>query len=120
MKIAVSATGSDLSADVDLRFGRAAYFIIVDSETMAFEVIENIQNLNLPQGAGVQAGKTIANSGAKVLLTGSCGPKAFSVLKQVGIEVAVSIKGTVAEAVAAYKKGELRPADEANVEGHWV
>jgi predicted Fe-Mo cluster-binding NifX family protein len=120
MKIAVSATGADLSAAVDPRFGRAAYFILVDSETMAFEAIKNDQNLNLPQGAGIQAGKIVVNSGAQVVLTGNCGPKAFLVLKQAGIEVAVSLRGTVAEAVAAYKSGDLQPADEANVEEHWI
>ena len=120
MKIAVSSTGTALSDAVDPRFGRALFFILVDSETMAFEVVKNVQNLNLPQGAGIQAGKTIVNSGAKVLLTGSCGPKAFSVLKQAGIAIAVSVSGTVAEAVAAYQRGELQTADEANVEGHWV
>ncbi len=120
MKVAVSATGADLKADVDPRFGRAAYFIVVDSETMAYEAIENIQNLDLPQGAGIQAGKTVVNSGATVLLTGNCGPKAFSVLNQAKIGVVINAKGTVEEAVLAYKRGELKPVDEANVEGHWV
>ncbi|MEW6078872.1 MAG: NifB/NifX family molybdenum-iron cluster-binding protein [Thermodesulfobacteriota bacterium] len=120
MKIAVSAAGPDLSDQVDPRFGRAAYFIIVNPETMTFEAVENVQNLNLPQGAGIQAGKTVVNSGADILLTGNCGPKAFAVLRQAGVDVAVSIRGTVAEAVAAYKRGELKPAREANVEAHWV
>ena len=120
MKIAVSATGSDLSAEVDPRFGRAVYFVVVDSDTMDFEAVENKQNLDLPQGAGIQAGKAIVNSGASVLLTGNCGPKAFAVLKQAGIEVVVSVKGTVMDVVTAYKRGDLKPTDEANVEGHWV
>lgn len=120
MKIAVSATGADLSADVDPRFGRAAYFMVVDSETMTYEAIENVQNLDLPQGAGIQAGKTVVNSGAKVLLTGNCGPKAFAVLQQAGIDVVVNAKGTIASVVAAYKDGSLTPVDQANVEGHWV
>ena len=95
-------------------------FIIVDPETMAFEAIQNIQNLDLPQGAGIQAGKIVVNSGAKVLLTGNCGPKAFSVLKQAGIEVAVNAQGSVADAVAAYRRGDLKASEGANVEGHWV
>jgi predicted Fe-Mo cluster-binding NifX family protein len=120
MKIAVSATGRDLSADVDPRFGRTEYFIVIDSETMAYEAIENTQNLDLPQGAGIQAGKTIVNSGATVLLTGNCGPKAFTVLNQAGVEVVVNVKGAVKEAVSAYLRGDLKPTNEANVEGHWV
>lgn len=120
MKVAVSSSGADLASEVDPRFGRAANFIVVDTDTMAFEVVANTQNLNLPQGAGIQAGKTVVNSGAEVILTGNCGPKAFAVLQQVGIKVAVTVKGTVADAVAAYTNGELQHADSANVEGHWV
>ena len=120
MKVAVTSQGSDLTSGVDPRFGRAACFILVEPETMLFEVIENVQNLDLPQGAGIQAGKTIVNSGASILLTGNCGPKAFSLLKQAGVDVALCAQGSVAEAIAAYKRGDLPAAAEANVEGHWV
>ena len=41
MRIAISATGSTLDAEVDPRFGRCQHFIIVDPETMEFEAIEN-------------------------------------------------------------------------------
>ena len=39
MKIAVSAVGNTLDAQVDQRFGRCSYFVIVDSETMMAEAI---------------------------------------------------------------------------------
>lgn len=48
MKVAITSTGKELSTNLDPRFGRAPYFIIVDPETMAFEVVENAQNINLP------------------------------------------------------------------------
>ena len=41
MKIAVTSTGTDLESAVDPRFGRAAYILIVDSETIAFEALDN-------------------------------------------------------------------------------
>ena len=85
MKIAVSSSGKDLDDQLDPRFGRSAYFIIVDPEIMAFEVVENQQNLNLPQGAGIQAAKTIVDNEAEVLITGHCGPKAFKVLQSDGV-----------------------------------
>ena len=66
MKLAVTSTGKGLDANLDPRFGRAAYFIIVDPETMAFEVVKNNQNLNLSQGAGIQAGKTIIDDAMTV------------------------------------------------------
>ena len=120
MKIALTATGKDLSSDIDPRFGRAQMFLIVDSDTMAVEVVENKQNLDLPQGAGIQAAQTIVEQQAKALITGNCGPKAFRVLKTAGIQVFTNVQGTVDEALKMYKKGSLKSAPEANVEGHWV
>lgn len=120
MRVAVTSTGKDLSSNMDLRFGRAAYFIIVDPETMEYDVIKNSQNLNLPQGSGIQAGKTIADNKADVVITGNCGPKAFQVLQSAGIKIAIGAKGLVSDVIAQYKNGELEIARDANVEGHWV
>ena len=120
MKIAVTSTGKELASDVDPRFGRAAHFIIVDPATLEFEVVENTQNLNLPQGAGIQAGKTILNSKAEVLITGNCGPKAFKVLNEGKIKIISAAKGKVIDVVQQYKNGNLKTSQEANVEGHWV
>ncbi|MBF0450039.1 MAG: NifB/NifX family molybdenum-iron cluster-binding protein [Candidatus Magnetomorum sp.] len=120
MKIAVSSQGTDLDAAIDPRFGRAANFIMVDPETYEFKVIENKQNLNHSQGAGIQAGKTIVDNRANILITGNCGPKAFNVLLAGGVDVYIGESGTVRQAVDRYKKGELQVADSPNVEGHWV
>ncbi len=120
MKIAVTATGPDLASDLDPRFGRASHFFIVDSQTMEYERVENAQNLDLPQGAGIQAGKTIVDSGAEVLITGNCGPKAFKVLQKAGVKVIVGARGRIADIIEQYKAGRLQPSQEANVEGHWV
>jgi len=120
MRIAVTSTGKNLESNVDPRFGRAAYFIIVNPETMDYEVIENIQNLNLPKGAGIQAGLTIAENNVDVLLTGNCGPKAFNLLQSGGIKIITDAKGRVCDAISMYKKGELGAANAPNVEGHWV
>jgi predicted Fe-Mo cluster-binding NifX family protein len=120
MKIAVTSTGKDLSSDVDPRFGRAPYFIIVDPENMDWQVVENTQSLNLSQGAGIQAGKTIVETGATVLITGYCGPKAFKVLTKGGIRIITGVKGRVMDAVSQYKNDALEYSQEANVEGHWV
>ena len=120
MRIAVTSTGKDLDSNMDPRFGRAAYFIIVNPETMEYETVENSQNLNLPQGAGIQAGKTVVDNNVDVLITGNCGPKAFKVLQSAGVEIFTGAEGNVADAVSKYKNGELKSSVEANVEGHWV
>ncbi len=119
MRIAVTSQGENLDAEVDPRFGRAAMFLLVDTETMSFEVVENGQNLNLPQGAGIQAAQNIAEHGAQVVITGNCGPKAFKTLQAAGIEVVVGVSGKVKDAVQAYMDGKFQHAGQANVEGHW-
>lgn len=119
MRIAVTSTGDDLGAEVDVRFGRAQKFLIVDTETMSVESIENTQNLSLPQGAGIQSAQTVIQQHPDVVLTGNCGPKAFQVFQAAGIPVVIGISGKVQEAVQAYINGEYRPTESANVEGHW-
>jgi predicted Fe-Mo cluster-binding NifX family protein len=119
MKIAVTSTGKDLDSNVDPRFGRAAYILIVDSETFEFEVLDNRENVNALKGAGIQAATMISKNGAKVLLTGFCGPNAFKALKAAKIGVANDATGLVKEAITAYVSGKLPLADQPNVEGHW-
>ena len=120
MRIAVTSAGKGLDSKLDPRFGRADYFIILDPDTMAFEVVENSQNLNLPQGAGIQAGKTIVDHQVDALITGHCGPKAFKVLQKAGVQVMTGAHGTVADVIAQFNDGKLETATEADVEGHRV
>ena len=119
MKIAVTSTGTDLDAQVDPRFGRAAYILIVDSETFDFEVLDNKENVNALKGAGIQAARMVSNKQAEVLLTGFCGPNAFKVMNAAKIGVANNADGSVRDAVKAYLDGELPLSDKANVEGQW-
>lgn len=120
MRIAISAEGKQLDSNLDPRFGRAAYFIILDAETMDFEAVENTQNYNLPQGAGIQAGKTLADQHVDALITGHCGPKAFKVLQKAGIKIVTGAGGKVTDAVDQFKKGVLKVASQADVERHWL
>ena len=120
MKLAVTAQGPGTSTQVDPRFGRARYFIVVDTETGESSTVDNAVNLNALQGAGIQAGRSVVELGVDVLITGHVGPKAFSTLKAGGMAVYTGASGTVAEAVEQYKAGKLRAAESADVEGHWV
>ena len=120
MIVAVTSQGKDLGGEVDPRFGRAKYFLLVDSKTMRFEVVENEQNLSLPQGAGIQAAQIVTNNRAEVVLTGNCGPKAFKTLEAAGIRIVVGVSGKIEDAIQAYLRGELEHATQANVEGHWM
>ena len=120
MKVAVTSQGSDLSSQVDPRFGRAKNFIVVDTETDEFSVHDNTQNLNAQQGAGIQAAQTVARLGAEAVLTGHVGPKAFTTLQAANIAVYTGISGTVKGAIEQFKSGRLTPAAKADVQGHWA
>ncbi len=119
MKIAVTSRGNNLDSEVDPRFGRAAYIIIVDTDTLEFEALDNSKNANSFKGAGIQAGAMVGEKKAEVLLTGFCGPNAFKTLNAANIKVANDVTGTVKEAVQAFKDGKVTFANEANTDGHW-
>jgi predicted Fe-Mo cluster-binding NifX family protein len=120
LKVAFTTSGDSLNAPLDSRFGRAPKFLIYDMDTSAFEIVDNQQNLNAAQGAGIQSAETVARLGAKSLVTGHCGPKAFRVLTSAGIIIYNTDASTVGAALEAFKAGKLKPAKTADVEGHWV
>ena len=120
MKIVLTTSGDDLNAPLDTRFGRAPKFLLYDLESETFEVFDNRQNLNAAQGAGIQSAETVARLGAKALVTGHCGPKAFRVLTAAGIKIYNTDAPTVAAAVEQYRSGRLIEARTADVEGHWA
>lgn len=120
MKIAVTVQGEGLEAPVDPRFGRAAGFLIVETETGATQYLENRAGLDAAQGAGAQAAQRIADGGADVLVTGHCGPNAFRALRAAGIRVYTGIAGgTARDALARLHAGQLAEAGGADVQGHW-
>ena len=119
MKIAVTSKGTDLDSEVDPRFGRAAYILVVDSETLDFEPLDNKSNVNAMKGAGIQAASMVSDKGVEVLLTGFCGPNAFKTLKAANISVVNDASGSVRQAVQDFLDGKLVQADSPNVEGHW-
>ena len=119
MKIAITVDGETLEANLDSRFGRAKRFMLYDTEKDSFTLLDNTQNLNAAQGAGIQSAQNIAAAGAEALITGHTGPKAFTVLQAAGIAIYHSDVLPVKDAIAAFKIGKLKKADTADVEGHW-
>lgn len=107
MRIAVSATSGSLDAQIDPRFGRCQYLVIVDTETMNFEVLPNMAG-GAMGGAGIQAAQTVASRGVKAVLTGSVGPNAFQALSAAGVDVITGVFGTVRESVERFKSGQLQ------------
>ena len=120
MRIAVTAQGQDLAAAVDSRFGRARFFMVVDTETGEFSAADNTQNLNAAQGAGIQAGRNVVELGVQAVITGHVGPKAFATLQAGNVAIHTGASGTVADAIEQFKAGKLKQSSGADVEGHWV
>ncbi len=120
MKVAVTAQGNELSSEIDLRFGRAEWLIVVDTKTGDYETHDNIVNLNAVQGAGIQTGHNVAILGVEALITGNVGPNAFKTLNTANVKIFLAEKQTVQDAIDSFKVGRLKEVDQANVEGHWI
>jgi predicted Fe-Mo cluster-binding NifX family protein len=115
MKIALPVANKE--GEMSRAFGRAAYFAIVDGSEITY--IDNTQNLNAVQGAGIQSAQHIVDAGAEALLTPHCGPKAFKVLSAAGVKIYSTDAATVGEAVARFIRGELKEITAPDVAGHW-
>ena len=120
MKIVFTTSGNTLHAPLDGRFGRAPKFLVYDLDAKTFEMVDQQQNVNATQGAGIQSAESVARLGAKALVTGHCGPKAFRVLAAAGIKIYNTNAPTVAEALGQYRAGKLTEARSADVEGQWA
>jgi predicted Fe-Mo cluster-binding NifX family protein len=114
-KIAVTSTGPTLDDTVAPRFGRCAYFLIIDPGSLDFEPVEN-PNIMLGGGAGIQSAQLMANKGVSVVLTGNCGPNAFRTFGAAGIQVITGITGQVRQAVERFRAGEFSPTSSPSVQ----
>ncbi|MBN2602850.1 MAG: NifB/NifX family molybdenum-iron cluster-binding protein [Candidatus Thermoplasmatota archaeon] len=118
MKICVTSTGENLDADVDPRFGRCKYFLIIDIDSMNVEYFSN-DSMMASGGAGIKAAEMIAKKGASVVITGNVGPNAFQTLTAAGIKVITGVTGNINQVIGNFKKGELKEIDAPSVESHF-
>ena len=119
MKVAVSSKGPDIASEVDPRFGRAQYILVVETDTGELETLDNSKGAEALRGAGIQTASWVAEQGATALVTGHCGPNAFEVLNKAGIKVANNASGTVKQAIDDFLNGKLPTTDKADVQGGW-
>ncbi len=117
MKVAVSSSGNTLDSQVDPRFGRCPFYIIIDVDTMDHEVINNT-SMSAPSGAGIAAAQLVAGRGIDVVLTGSVGPNATQVLSQAGVKIITGAQGSIRQAIEAFKKGDLKETQQAPYSGY--
>lgn len=105
MKICVTSVGRDMTSNVDPRFGRAAHFLLIDTETDQFHCLDDITATG--QGAGVMVAQSVINSGASAVVTGQIGPRAYDVLAAAGIEIFLAPSATVSGAIQDLHAGRL-------------
>ncbi|HBL68241.1 MAG TPA: dinitrogenase iron-molybdenum cofactor biosynthesis protein [Firmicutes bacterium] len=123
-KIAVTAFDKTPDSAVDERFGRARYIIIFDTESEETQVIDNLDNLNAAQGAGINTAQKMADLSVDLILSGHVGPKAFKVLQATGIQVGTFPAdrrqgATCREMLEAWQNGEIAAISNADVKSHW-
>ncbi len=115
MKVAVSSKGTERTSPVDPRFGRAPYFVVVDTEGDETQGLENPGAL-AGTGAGVAAAQLISDAGAEVVITNAVGPHAWTALGSGGIDVYEAARGTVDEMVSLLLAGNLSRIEGPNAE----
>jgi len=119
MKLAITSQTPELTSPVDLRFGRAAFFLIVETETGQQTVVDNSEGVNAVQGAGTHGAQTLARLGVQAVITGHVGPKAWNALQAAKIRVYSVSTGSTEQAVQDYHAGRLRELTQSDVQGHW-
>jgi len=118
MKVIVTSTGPGLDDDLDPRFGRCQYFLLVDTDSV--KILESFDNEGLMSagGAGIQAGQFVASKGAEAIITGNVGPNAIQTLQAAGVGVYLSPAGTVRQAIEGFKKQALQNVSAPSVDAH--
>lgn len=106
MKVAISSTGKNLESTINERFGRCPYFLIVETDNMNVDVVDNT-DADLDASAGIQAAALVASTGAEAVITGNCGPKAMQVFDATNIRVILGQNGVIKDAVEKFKRGEI-------------
>jgi len=118
MNVIVTGTAPDLDAVVDPRFGRGAYLIAVDSQTLAWEAYAN-EAVHAAGGAGTQAAQHVAQKGAQAVISGDFGPNAYLALAAAEIKMyLLGPSKTVREALANFNAGTLEQVHAATGSGH--
>ena len=118
MKIAVTSNLPSLDGSIDPRFGRCRYYLIVNTDNLTFEAVEN-PSMSLVGGAGIQSAQMLAEKGITHVLTGNCGPNAHQTLNAAGINIIVGCSGMIREVIRQFKEGKLAGAAQPNAPAHF-
>lgn len=118
MKILITVTSPDFETTLDPRFGRAAYFLLVDADTLDWQAQPN-PAVNASGGAGIKAAQFAVDAGCAAVVSGDCGPNAFEVLDAAGISMYLFGQSqNVQQVIESWRAGKLEKIGAATSSGH--
>ncbi|MDD2533540.1 MAG: NifB/NifX family molybdenum-iron cluster-binding protein [Eubacteriales bacterium] len=106
MKVAISSLGQTLSSEMDPRFGRAELFLIVDTDTLEYSVLDNTA-YQATGGAGIAAAQAVIGMKVAAVITGQLGPNALNVLSREGLDLYQGQAKSVQENIELLNQGKL-------------
>jgi len=118
MRVIISASGKELDSEVDGRFGRCPYYLVVDIDAKQIKKVEVVKNKGEAQGhgAGFAAAQQVGDMKPDYIITGNIGPNASNALQQLGITV-YSASGKIRDVIQQLLDGKLVRTDH-TVPGH--
>jgi predicted Fe-Mo cluster-binding NifX family protein len=118
MKIILTTTSTSIDSNLDSRFGRGAYFLVVDPDTLEWQAHPN-PGVGAPGGAGTLAAQFVANQHAEAVISGDFGPNAYGALQAAGVAMYLfGASTTVREAIERFKAGQLERVGAPTGQGH--
>jgi predicted Fe-Mo cluster-binding NifX family protein len=117
MKLIITAASPSIDASFDQRFGRCAYFLVVDSELIQWEAFPN-PAIDAPGGAGTLAAQFAVEKQVTVVISGNFGPNASSALNAAGIAMYINkTQVSVHDVLESFKAGNLTQINTPTVKG---
>jgi predicted Fe-Mo cluster-binding NifX family protein len=105
--IAITVVSPDLKAELDPRFGRAPYVLLVDPGTLDWTSLEN-PGRQARGGAGIRLAQLLNDRKVDAVISGRFGPKATDALEKAGITMhSCEASCTAKEAISLLKDGKL-------------
>jgi predicted Fe-Mo cluster-binding NifX family protein len=118
MKIIITTTSTNLDSSLDPRFGRSAYFLVVDPDTLEWQAHPN-PGVGASGGAGTLAAQFAANQHVSSVISGDFGPNAYAALQAAGLAMYLfGANTTVREAIESFKAGKLVTVIAPTGQGH--
>ena len=104
--VAISSSSKDLTGNVDARFGRCKYFLLVTIVNGNIDSVESFENfkMDMQGGVGIAVAQMLADKKIDAVISGNIGPRALDILRQFDI-LAYQSNKTKEQALQDYING---------------